>query len=198
MRIPCPDYEKSITGGALVIGVDEVGRGPLAGPVVAAAAVLEKPIDGLRDSKALSEKRRNIVIDDILAGARIGVGAVTARGIDQLGIERATHLAMQRAVDMLNFDGEAIVLVDGNRAPPFGDRRVVTEVKADASCPSVSAASIVAKVTRDRAMIRLAARHSAYHWHTNKGYGSRAHRDAILSEGVTRHHRHSFLTKILS
>ncbi|MEO1658490.1 MAG: ribonuclease HII [Pseudomonadota bacterium] len=198
MQIPCPQYEASLAGGSTVIGVDEVGRGPLAGPVVAAAAVLGTPIDGLRDSKALSEKKRNLLTVQILREARIGMGAVSAQGIDALGIEKATRLAMQRAVDTLGFEGEAVVLVDGNRAPKFGDRRVLTEVKADASCPSVAAASIVAKVTRDRAMVRLAARYAAYCWHTNKGYGSKAHREAILSQGVTPHHRHSFLTKILS
>ena len=198
MRIPCPDYEASLAHGAVVIGVDEVGRGPLAGPVMAAAAVLRAPIEGLRDSKALSEKKRNALTDQILSEANVGLGAVSAEGIDALGIEQATRLAMQRAVETLNYQGEAIVLVDGNRAPVFGERRVITEVKADASCPSVSAAAIIAKVTRDRAMIRLAARYGAYHWHTNKGYGSKAHREAIVSQGVTRHHRQSFLTKILS
>ncbi|MEM7739836.1 MAG: ribonuclease HII [Pseudomonadota bacterium] len=198
MRIPCPDYEASLTQGSMVIGVDEVGRGPLAGPVLAAAAVLRRPIEGLRDSKALSEKKRVRLTDQIVAEALIGLGAVSAQGIDGLGIEKATHLAMQRAVDALSLTDAAVVLVDGNRAPSFAGRQVITEVKADASCPSVAAASIVAKVTRDRAMMRLAERYGAYHWHTNKGYGSKAHREAILAQGVTPHHRHSFLTKILS
>ncbi|MEO1040738.1 MAG: ribonuclease HII [Pseudomonadota bacterium] len=198
MLIPCPDYEAKLADGWLVVGVDEVGRGPLAGPVVAAAAVLSGPIEGLRDSKALSEKKRNVLTHTIVAEAAVSLGAVSARGIDDLGIEKATHLAMQRAVDGLCLKTDAVVLVDGNRAPSFGEMRVITEVKADASCPSVAAASIIAKVTRDRAMTRLAERYNAYHWHTNKGYGSKAHREAILAQGVTRHHRHSFLTKLLS
>lgn len=196
----CPAYERELTGGRVVIGVDEVGRGPLAGPVVAAAAVLPTGlrIAGLKDSKKLAAKRRDALTETLLEQAQVALGAASARVIDELGIERATHLAMQRAVAQVAARPDALVLVDGNRAPDFGGRDVLTEVKADASCPSVSAAAVIAKVTRDLAMVRLAQRYGAYGWHTNKGYGSAAHREAIVAIGVTEHHRRSFLTKILA
>lgn len=198
MREPCPHYERDLARGRPVIGVDEVGRGPLAGPVVAAAAYLPSGhgIEGLRDSKALTEKRREKLAPIILSEARIALGAVSAAEIDSLGIEPATKLAMRRAVDALGPIEGAVAIVDGNRPPDFGPLDVITEIKADASCPSVSAAAVVAKVTRDRAMIRLGQRYEAYGWHTNKGYGSAAHRAAIVEQGVTAHHRRSFLKNI--
>lgn len=200
MKDACAHYEAERAGGRPVIGVDEVGRGPLAGPVVAAAAYLPDPaaIAGLRDSKALSEKRREALTKLILAEARVSISGVPASAIDAMGIERATQLAMIGAVAGLLAPDQAVVLVDGNRAPTFGGRDVIAEVKADATCPSVSAAAIVAKTLRDRGMIKLAQRYGGYSWHTNKGYGSAAHRAAILSQGVTPHHRRSFLTKILA
>lgn len=199
METPCPDHEAALAGGRAVIGVDEVGRGPLAGPVVAAAAYLPDPglVEGLRDSKALGEARREVVAGCVLAHARVAVAGCSAALIDAIGIEKATRLAMQRAVLRLAPPQGVVILVDGNRAPEFGAHTVITEIKADASCPSVAAASIVAKVARDRAMVRLAARYAAYGWHTNKGYGSAAHRRAILEAGPTPHHRRSFLGRIL-
>lgn len=199
MKFACPHYEREIARGRAVIGVDEVGRGPLAGPVVAAAAFLPdtQAIEGLRDSKTLTEKRRNALTIEILGKAVVALGGVSAAGIDRLGIGPATKLAMQRAVAALVAPDEAIVLIDGNQAPFFEGREVMTEVKADGSCPSVAAAAIVAKVTRDRAMARLCARYEAYGWSSNKGYGSAQHRAAILTEGVSPHHRRSFLGRIL-
>ncbi|NNU15124.1 ribonuclease HII [Parvularcula sp. ZS-1/3] len=200
MDHPCPDYERKLSQGRPVIGIDEVGRGPLAGPVVAAAAYLgDAQIEGLRDSKKLSEKKREALAPIILREAKVGIGRVSADEIDSLGIEPATKLAMRRAVEALGpLEGidAPLAIVDGNRPPDLGALDVLTEVKADTSCPSVSAASIVAKVERDREMKELAQTFDAYGWHTNKGYGSKAHRDAIVEAGVTPHHRRSFLRNI--
>jgi ribonuclease HII len=195
--LACPAYEAELARGRPVVGVDEVGRGPLAGPVVSAAVFFpEAPVEGLKDSKALTEKRRDALYAELVVRARFGIGAVSSKGIDRLGIEQATKLAMCRAVTALGASAGALVIVDGNRAPDFG-REAIAEVRADASCPSVSAAAIIAKVIRDRAMARLAVRYQDYGWHTNKGYGSRSHCDAILSAGPTPHHRRSFLVKLL-
>jgi ribonuclease HII len=198
MRDACPEYERELAGGRPVIGVDEVGRGPLAGPVVAAAAYLETPIKGLRDSKKLTEKRREALAHQLSRTAVIAMAGVSASLIDRLGIGAATRLAMARAVAKLPALEGALVLVDGNQPIEAEGYDVLCEVKADATCPSVSAAAIAAKVARDRAMGRLAIRFPEYQWHTNKGYGSAAHREAILRCGPTGHHRQSFLTKILS
>jgi ribonuclease HII len=200
---PCPAYEAEIAQNRPVLGIDEVGRGPLAGPVVAAAAFFPSGFpDGLNDSKKLTEKRRETLLPEVLATAIIGVGGVSARMIDEIGIGPATLLAMHRAAEAAlgkkRLPDGAIALIDGNRPPRDFPLPVQTEVKADGSCPSVAGASIVAKVLRDRAMARLAVRHDAYGWHTNKGYGSKAHQEAILTAGVTAHHRRSFLTKLLS
>jgi len=199
MADACPQYERELCSGRAVIGVDEVGRGPLAGPVVAAAAYFTDPsaVRGLRDSKALTEKRRLALNAEILRTAKVAYGSVSATGIDELGIEQATRLAMQQAVATLHAPDDALVLVDGNRAPPFGKRDVLTEVKADGSCPSVAAAAIVAKTVRDIAMTSLGTTFDQYGWPSNKGYGSAQHRQAILDVGVSPHHRRSFLSKLL-
>lgn len=198
--IPCPDHEAALADHRPVVGIDEVGRGPLAGPVVAAAAFLPAGhgIQGLRDSKALSEKKREALLPLILERAHVALGAVSAREIDAFGIAPATNLAMRRAADALTAPQDAVAIVDGNRPPELSHLEVITEVKADGSCPSVAAASIVAKVIRDRAMKRLALRYEAFGWASNKGYGSKAHREAILAHGPTAHHRRSFLAKLLS
>lgn len=194
-----PEYERELCEGRPVIGVDEVGRGPLAGPVVAGAAYLLDPmlIPGLRDSKALTEKRRLALTERLHADADIAIAAASAATIDAIGIEKATHAAMRLAVAALRAPSNAIILVDGNRAPEFPVRAVMTEVKADATCRSVSAAAIAAKTARDQMMEQLAVRFPQFGWHTNKGYGSAAHRSAIIQHGPTLFHRQSFLTKIL-
>lgn len=199
MADACPRFEEDLAGGRPVIGVDEVGRGPLAGPVVAAAAYLPdtRAVAGLRDSKALSEAQRRKLAAALQSCAVVSVAAASAMAVDEIGIERATHLAMQRAVARLAAPGRALVVVDGTRAPSFEGRDSLCQVKADARCPSVAAAAIVAKILRDRAMVQLAARHAHYGWSTNKGYGSAQHRAAIRLHGPTRHHRRSFLTRIL-
>lgn len=178
---------------AVICGVDEAGRGPLAGPVVAAAVALPGPtaIAGLNDSKKLTERRRNELFEAILAGAQVGIGAASVREIDHLNILRANDLAMRRAVFRLPSPA-ALALIDGNRAPPDLGCAAETIVKGDARCLSIAAASIVAKVVRDRVMTRLARRYDVYGWEKNAGYPTKAHRAAIATAGPTPHHRRSF------
>ena len=180
----------------LIAGVDEAGRGPWAGPVVAAAVVLRGPVPpGLDDSKKLSAKRREALFDALIGSqCLIGVGQASVAEIDAINILQATYLAMTRAVDAL---GEAAwenlghVLVDGNRLPKW--RWPATAiVGGDGSEPAISAASIIAKVTRDRIMADLDAAHPGYGWATNQGYGTAAHAAALIARGVTPHHRASF------
>jgi ribonuclease HII len=178
---------------ATICGVDEAGRGPWAGPVVAAAVVLDRAAvpPGLDDSKKLSPARRDALFDLIRAGARVGVGIASVAEIDALNILRANDLAMRRAVAALDPVPEA-ALIDGNRVPPELPCRAVALVGGDARAPSIAAASIIAKVTRDRIMADLAAQYPGYGWETNQGYGTAAHREALERLGVTPHHRRSF------
>jgi len=179
-------------GNAAVCGIDEAGRGPWAGPVVAAAVLLPVPDEpaGLADSKALSARQRDRLYPQILAAARVGVGCASVTEIDRLNILQATMLAMRRAVRALPAV-PARALVDGNRAPALG-LPVDCVVGGDAKVPAISAASIVAKVTRDRLMRALARRHPGYGWERNAGYGTREHQQALAALGVTAHHRRSF------
>ena len=174
----------------IIVGVDEVGRGPLAGPVVAAAVVLPVAIEGLADSKALSAKRRESLFIEIMAKAKVGLGAASVREIDQLNILQATLLAMRRAVARVPAE-PTLALVDGNQNPGLGFRTELI-IKGDAKVPEISAASIVAKVVRDRLMVRLARRYPIYAWERNVGYGAKVHRDAMERLGVSPHHRRSF------
>ena len=184
------DLLARIDGGERIAGVDEVGRGPLAGPVVAAAVILPRPIDGLADSKALSAAKRERLYAQITAEALVGIGAASVREIDSLNILQATLLAMRRAVVRLP-ETPMMAMVDGNQNPGLGLRTELV-IKGDALVPEISAASIVAKVVRDRLMTRLARRYPHYGWHSNAGYGSALHRDAMASVGGTAHHRRSF------
>ena len=197
-----PDFSFEDTASAdgfrTVAGVDEAGRGPWAGPVVAGAVILERasvPDDvlaGLDDSKKLSAKRRAQLFAALSssAGVRFGVGIADADEIDRLNILQATMLAMTRAVDDLG-GGVDFVLVDGNRTPDWllPCRAVV---KGDGRSLSNAAASIVAKVTRDRIMSDLAGRFPAYGWERNAGYGTAEHQAALVKAGVSPHHRRSF------
>ncbi len=184
--------------GGRVAGFDEVGRGPLAGPVVAAAVILPQPMphllaDLLDDSKKLSAPRREAAYAALRAsGAVIGIGAASVAEIARLNILQASLLAMRRACARLHPPPDA-ALVDGNRDPglPCPTRCVV---KGDATSLSIAAASIVAKVIRDRAMARLDRRHPGYFWADNAGYGSKAHLAALHRQGVTVHHRTGFGT----
>jgi len=176
-----------------VCGVDEAGRGPLAVPVLAAAVVLDaKNIPkGLNDSKKLSPAARIRMFTELQAAAWIGVGAASVREIDHLNILRANDLAMRRAIDRLPFSVDW-ALIDGNRSPPDLPCGADAIVKGDGRCLSIAAASIVAKVIRDRIMDKLAARHPAFGWSRNSGYPTAGHRAAIAEHGVTAHHRRSF------
>ncbi|MXY42414.1 MAG: ribonuclease HII [Rhodospirillaceae bacterium] len=187
---------RSTRANTLVAGVDEAGRGPLAGPVVAAAVcfpglALPPAVRGLiDDSKRLTPARRETAFAAILEAGTVGMGAASVAEIDRLNILQATLLAMQRAVAALAAP-PAGVLVDGNRAPdlPCPARPVVG---GDRLSLSIAAASIVAKVTRDRIMARLAAEHPGYGWERNAGYGVAAHRAALAALGPTPHHRRTF------
>ncbi len=177
----------------LVAGVDEAGRGPLAGPVVAAAVILRAQDcpDGLDDSKQLTSKRRAALEIEIKARALCwGVGVASVEEIDQINILWATMLAMTRAVEALGHDC-AHVLVDGNRCPQWRWASTAI-VEGDAKCLSIAAASILAKEERDRMMIAAALDHPHYGWETNKGYGSAKHLAALREHGPTPLHRRSF------
>jgi ribonuclease HII len=180
----------SLTGVRLIAGVDEVGRGPLAGPVVAAAVILLRPLGGLADSKTLCAEERERLAGLVRAQARIGIGAASVAEIDRINILQASLLAMRRAVLRLGCLPD-LALIDGKHAPEL-PCPVETIVDGDALVPAISAASIVAKVTRDRLMRRLAERYPGYGWETNVGYATSAHREAIWQLGACCHHRRSF------
>jgi len=177
----------------LIAGVDEAGRGPLAGPVVAAAVILDelKPIKGLKDSKVLTQKRREVLFDEIRAKALCcSIAEASVEEIDQLNILHATMLAMRRAVENLRLT-PGKVLVDGNRLPVL---RVPAEavVGGDATVQSISAASILAKVHRDRLCLSLDAEHPKYGFAAHKGYSTPEHLQALREHGASPVHRRSF------
>lgn len=193
MARPIPDLTHETALGARVAGVDEAGRGPLAGPVSAAAVVLD-PANippGLNDSKVLSASRRAVLFDLIHARAAVGLGWASVEEIDALNIRAASLLAMRRAVMALGFAPDA-ALIDGNACPEGLPCPGVTLVKGDAKSLSVAAASIIAKVARDRVMAELAKAHPGYGWEVNQGYPTAAHLAALQDMGVTPHHRRSF------
>ena len=175
-----------------VAGVDEAGRGSWAGPVIAAAVILDPRTipNGLDDSKKLSPTRRDELMARLLAVARTGVGCASVGEIDRLNILEATLLAMARAVEALPM-APAHSLIDGNRIPALACPATAV-VRGDATCLSIAAASIVAKVTRDRIMVELAPAFADYGWQRNAGYGTREHARALERHGVTPHHRRSF------
>jgi len=191
-----PDFSREIAIGGLVCGIDEVGRGPLAGPVLAAAVILDPRRlpsalrDGLDDSKKLTARARERFAQELKSCAKIGLGAASVAEIDRINILRATYIAMRRALAALPVQPGA-ALVDGNRAPKL-PCRVETVVGGDGLSLSIAAASIIAKVTRDRLMQSLALRYKGYGWTTNMGYGTEEHRTAIVRLGLTPHHRLSF------
>lgn len=175
----------------IIAGVDEAGRGPLAGPVVAAAVILcEGGIDGLDDSKKLSAKRRAVLEAEIFARCQVGVGMASPAEIDEINILQATMLAMTRAVEALGVEPDHIK-VDGNRLPLW--RWPATAIiGGDAIHPCISAASIIAKEHRDRIMIAADQHYPGYGWASNKGYGAAAHLAALQRLGPTPLHRQSF------
>ena len=192
-----PDYSIESSHGGRVAGVDEVGRGPLAGPVLAAAVLFPQGVPEalaalLDDSKKLDADARLAAFHALMASdAEIAVAAASVAEIERLNILHASLLAMRRAVVRLPTPPE-LVLVDGNRPPTLLPCAVRCVVGGDALCLSVAAASIVAKVLRDRLMARLAARWPGYGWERNAGYATAAHRAALLRLGATRHHRSAF------
>jgi ribonuclease HII len=194
---PQPDFSfesaARTRGFAAICGVDEVGRGPLAGPVTAAAVILDpaRIPHGLNDSKALTETRRNALHAAILDVAQVSVAHASVEEIDELNILRASHLAMVHAVNGLSTRADH-ALIDGNLIPKGLVIPAEAIVKGDARSLSIAAASIVAKVTRDRIMVDLAQQYPAYGWNVNAGYPTPAHLRALLDFGITPHHRRSF------
>ena len=195
-------YQFDIEKGGNIVGVDEAGRGPLAGPVVAAAVRLKIYCDRLQeinDSKKLTEKKREKLFDIINECFYVGVGISTVEEIDSLNILNATFLAMRRAIENLKLDKneDVLVLVDGNFTIREYNGKQEAVIKGDAKSLSIAAASIIAKVTRDRMMVAESDKYPEYHFEKHKGYGTKAHREAILTYGPLDIHRKTFLTKIL-
>lgn len=192
--MPDFSYEDQLSG--IVAGVDEAGRGPWAGPVVAGAVILDRArlspslAAALDDSKRLKPTRREALLLQLADCARMGIGVATAEEIDRLNILKATFLAMVRAVEALCQPVDH-ALVDGNQPPPLSCR-VTTVVKGDGKSLSIAAASIVAKVTRDRLMAKLATTYPGYGWERNMGYGTAEHQAGLARLGVTPEHRRSF------
>ena len=193
-------YEKqaAIHGYTAICGIDEAGRGPLAGPVFAAAVILPEGlvIEGLDDSKKLTEKKREALFDEITEQAvSFGIGFATEQEIDELNILQATYLAMRRACEKLMPPAD-YALVDGNRMPPLpipGE----TVIKGDSLSYSIAAASILAKVSRDSLMVEIDKLYPEYQFAKHKGYGTKLHRELLLEYGPSPVHRRSFLKKIL-
>lgn len=198
-----PDFsyenEARKNGYKLICGVDEAGRGPLAGPVCAAAVILPEncEIEGLNDSKKLSEKKREMLFDIIKEKAvAYSIAYGTLEEIEQYNILEATYIAMNRAIDGLNIKSD-FALIDGNRVPKGIHIPCETVVKGDSKSCSIAAASILAKVTRDRLMLEYDKKYPEYLFSSHKGYGTKAHYDAIKQHGVCEIHRLSFLKNVL-
>ena len=185
-----------------IAGVDEAGRGPLAGPVVAAAVKINEYHDffkEINDSKKLSEKKREMLFDKIISYCHVGVGIATVEEIDRVNILNATFLAMNRALEDLKEDKILFdkILVDGNKLIKGYDGKQEFVIKGDAKSLSIAAASIIAKVTRDRIMLKYAEEYPEYFFEKHKGYGTKLHREILLEKGALPIHRKTFLKKIL-
>lgn len=201
MKIENEMYNFDLENGDIV-GVDEAGRGPLAGPVVAAVAKLkkyDKKLNRINDSKKLTEKAREELFDIIMESFHVGVGVATVEEIDEINILNATFLAMRRALSQT--EGEVSfekVLVDGNHKIREYDGEQLPVIKGDSKSLAIAAASIIAKVTRDRMMLDMAKSYPEYTFEKHKGYGTKVHREVILTKGpIEGVHRKSFLKKIL-
>lgn len=193
------EFEKEVLakGYKSVCGVDEAGRGPLAGPVCAAAVILPEGviIDGVNDSKKLSEKKRESLFDVIREQAlSYSIAYATVDEIEEINILNATMLAMRRAIDGLEINAD-YAMIDGNKIPPI-DIDAECIVKGDAKSMSIACASILAKVSRDRLLYKYAEEYPMYGFDKHKGYGTKVHREAILKYGPCPYHRKSFLKKL--
>ncbi len=192
------EYETMLykSGAKYICGIDEAGRGPLAGPVCAAAVILPKDIliDGINDSKKLSPKKRELLYDEITEKASAWACEFVFQDvIDKINIRQATHLAMQKAVNALEIKPD-VLIIDGNDGIEFADIKSKYIIKGDTKSQTIAAASIIAKVTRDRYMTELAKAYPQYGFEKHKGYGTKAHCEAIREYGVSEVHRKSFMT----
>ena len=194
------NQEKEIS--KYIIGVDEVGRGPLAGPVVSAAVRLSKNfnITELNDSKKLSKSKRKEVYNLIINTCEYQLGISNVEEIDKLNILQATFLSMRRAINKFKLPSNYKILVDGPWSFDKANKNILPKIKGDSIYPSIAAASIIAKVYRDNLMLNLSKEYSNYLWERNSGYGTKKHIEAIRLHGITKHHRKSFapIHKILS
>ena len=187
-----PSYKFDQVYETPIIGVDEVGRGPLAGPVISAAIVLnkEKIPEGINDSKKLSKKKREVINEELISQHKFAIGIASVEEIDKINILQASLLAMKRAVLNLNIKPQTI-LVDGNKLPDL-EYNMYPIIKGDSKSISIAAASIVAKVYRDKLMQDLSIQYPGYYWEKNSGYGTKQHLLALNNLGVTPIHRKSF------
>ncbi len=177
----------------IIAGVDEVGRGSLIGPVYAAAVILNKSINKklLKDSKSLTKSKREMLSRYVKKNSIWAIGQASVKEIERINILNASLLAMQRAVKKLK-KKPFLILVDGNKSPKLKSYKFKTIIKGDQKIASISAASIIAKVARDKMIARLGKRFKAYHWDENFGYGTKKHLKAIKNLGITSHHRKTF------
>ena len=177
----------------IIAGVDEVGRGSLIGPVYAAAVIINKSINRkiLKDSKSLTKEKRKLLSNHIKKNSIWAIGKASAREIEKINILQASLLAMKRAIKKLK-KKPSHVLIDGNKIPDLKNYNLKAIVRGDEKIPSISAASIVAKVSRDQFISKLSLKNKGYHWDQNFGYGTKQHLKAIKKLGATKHHRKTF------